>query len=99
MPTTTGPIGRPHGARAPTPSIKHCLKATVLAADRLDGWIRRYVVEHPLRYRPDRILYRSSAAGGRARAISCVLARIGTACCPPTADEAPTSKSGRPYWQ
>ena len=52
MPTATGAIGRPHRARAPTPAIKHCLKATVQAADRLDDWIRRYVVEHPLRYRP-----------------------------------------------
>jgi hypothetical protein len=52
MPTAIGPIGRPHGAQASTPAIKHCLKATVQAADRLDDWIRRYVVEHPLRYRP-----------------------------------------------
>jgi hypothetical protein len=52
MPTAIGPIGRPHGAQASTPAIKHCLKATVHAADRLDDWIRRYVVEHPLRYRP-----------------------------------------------
>jgi len=33
------------------PSIKHCLNATVQAADDLDVWIRRYVAEHPLRYR------------------------------------------------
>jgi hypothetical protein len=46
MPTAIGPIGRPRGAQAPTPAIKHCLKATVQAADRLDDWIRRYVVEH-----------------------------------------------------
>src|SRR5262245_30541610 len=52
MPTAIGPIGRPHRAQAHTPAIKHCLKATVEAADRLDDWIRRYVVEHPLRYRP-----------------------------------------------
>jgi hypothetical protein len=40
MPTAIGPIGRPHGAQASTPAIKHCLKATVHAADRLDDWIR-----------------------------------------------------------
>jgi len=45
-------LGRSHGAQAPTPSIKHCLNATVQAADYLDDWIRRYVLEHPLRYRP-----------------------------------------------
>jgi hypothetical protein len=52
MPTANGPIGRSHRAQVPTPSIKHCINATVQAADRLDDWIRRYVVEHPLRYRP-----------------------------------------------
>jgi hypothetical protein len=36
----------------PKPSTKHCLNATVRAADELDGWIRRYVAEHPLRYGP-----------------------------------------------
>jgi len=35
----------------PTPSVKHCLNATVRAADGLDAWIRRYAIEHPLRYR------------------------------------------------
>jgi hypothetical protein len=35
----------------PTPSIKRCLNATARAADGLDDWIRRYVIEHPLRYR------------------------------------------------
>ena len=48
-PQSAGPPGEAH---APTPSIKHCLNATVQAADYLDGWIRRYVLEHPLRYRP-----------------------------------------------
>src|SRR5262249_49410771 len=38
--------------QAPAPSIKRCLDATVQAADRLDDWIRRYVVDHPLRYHP-----------------------------------------------
>jgi hypothetical protein len=52
MPTISGPTGRRHRVPAPTPSIKRCLNATVQAADRLDDWIRRYVVEHPLRYRP-----------------------------------------------
>ena len=52
MTTLSGPTGRSHRAQAPTPSIKHCLKATLQAADHLDDWIRRYVVEHPLRYRP-----------------------------------------------
>jgi hypothetical protein len=44
-------VSGPHRAQAPTPSIKHCLNATIRAADHLDDWIRRYVVEHPLRYR------------------------------------------------
>jgi hypothetical protein len=57
MTTVSWPIGRSQRAQAPTPSmptpsIKHCLNATIRAADHLDGWIRRYVVEHPLRYRP-----------------------------------------------
>jgi hypothetical protein len=52
MPTVSGPTGRSHRAQTPTPSIKHCLKATVQTADRLDDWIRRFVVEHPLRYGP-----------------------------------------------
>ena len=52
MTTVSGPIGRSHRALAPTPSIKHCFNATIRAADHLDAWIRRYVIEHPLRYRP-----------------------------------------------
>jgi hypothetical protein len=52
MTTVSGPTGRSHRTQALTPSIKHCLNATVRAADHLDDWIRRYVVEHPLRYRP-----------------------------------------------
>src|SRR5262249_19455954 len=52
MSTASAPTCPSHRAQTPTPSIKHCLKATVQAADRLDEWIRRYVVEHPLRYRP-----------------------------------------------
>ena len=67
MATVRGPTGRSHRAQAPraqapraqaprdqarTPSIKHCLNATVRAADHLDDWIRRYVVEHPLCYGP-----------------------------------------------
>jgi len=52
MTTVGGPIGRSQRAHAPTPSIKHCLNATIRAADHLDGWIRGYVVEHPLRYHP-----------------------------------------------
>jgi hypothetical protein len=52
MTTVSGPTGRSHRAQTLTPSIKHCLNATVRAADHLDDWIRRYVVEHPLRYRP-----------------------------------------------
>jgi len=46
---------QPNGSwrdRAPAPSIKRCLNATVQAADRLDDWIRRYVIDHPLRYHP-----------------------------------------------
>jgi hypothetical protein len=38
--------------QSPAPSIKRCLDATVQAADRLDDWIRKYVVDHPLRYHP-----------------------------------------------
>jgi hypothetical protein len=38
--------------QALAPSIKRCLDATIQAADRLDDWIRRYVVDHPLRYHP-----------------------------------------------
>jgi hypothetical protein len=52
MMTVSGPTGRSHRAQTPTPSIKHCLNATVRAADHLDDWIRQYVVEHPLRYGP-----------------------------------------------
>jgi len=57
MTIASGPIGRSQGAQSyraqvPTPSIKHCLNATIRAADHLDHWIRRYVIEHPLRYRP-----------------------------------------------
>jgi hypothetical protein len=52
MTTVSGPTGRSHRARTPGPSIKHCLNATVRAANDLDDWIRRYVVEHPLRYGP-----------------------------------------------
>ena len=52
MPTVSGPTGRSHRAHAPTSSIKHCVNATVRAANDLDDWIRRYVVEHPLRYGP-----------------------------------------------
>jgi hypothetical protein len=52
MTTVSGPTGRSHRARTPTPSIKRCLNATVRAADHLDDWMRRYVVEHPLRYGP-----------------------------------------------
>jgi hypothetical protein len=51
MTTVGGPIGRSQRAHAPTPSIKHCVNATIRAADHLDDWIRRYVIEHPLRYR------------------------------------------------
>ena len=36
--------------QAPAPSIKRCVDATIQAADRLDYWIRRYVVDHPLRH-------------------------------------------------
>jgi len=57
MTTVGGPIGRSqraqsYQAQVPTPSIKHCLNATIRAADHLDGWIPWYVIEHPLRYRP-----------------------------------------------
>ena len=52
MTTVSGPTGGSHRAQTPTPSTKHCLNTTVQAADHLDDWIRRYVVEHPLRYRP-----------------------------------------------
>jgi hypothetical protein len=61
MPIASAPTRPSPGAQAPTPSIKHCLDATVRAADRLDEWIRRYVVEHPLRYRPTE--FQPQAAG------------------------------------
>jgi hypothetical protein len=51
MAIATQPSG-PSRDQPPTPSIKRCLDATVQAADRLDDWIRRYVVDHPLRYHP-----------------------------------------------
>jgi hypothetical protein len=51
MAITIQSSGLSHRAQAPTPSIKRCLDRTVQAADRLDDWIRRYVVDHPLRYR------------------------------------------------
>jgi hypothetical protein len=57
---TGRPMGRSHRPQTPKPSThkpstkptKHCLNATVRAADQLDDWIRRYVAEHPLRYGP-----------------------------------------------
>ena len=61
MSTASAPTRPSHRAQTPTPSIKHCLKATVQAADRLDEWIRRYVIEHPLRYRPTE--FQPQAAG------------------------------------
>jgi hypothetical protein len=51
MTPVRGPTGRSHRAQAPAPSIKRCLNATVQAAGDLDVWIRRYMAEHPLRYR------------------------------------------------
>jgi len=50
-PRTQAPRTQAPRAQAPPPSIKHCLNATVQAADGLDAWVRRYVIEHPLRYR------------------------------------------------
>jgi hypothetical protein len=56
---------RSRRAQVSKPSIKHCLNSTVQAADRLDNWIRRYVVEHPLRYRPTELYAdRTQSAGG-----------------------------------
>jgi hypothetical protein len=52
MPTTTGPSEPSHAAPPSPPALKRCIDATVHAADRLDDWLRRYVVERPLRYRP-----------------------------------------------
>ena len=49
---TPRPSKTPRASITPKPSIKHCLNATVRAADHLDDWMRRYVVEHPLRYGP-----------------------------------------------
>jgi hypothetical protein len=51
-PQTPTPSIKHRPSITPKPSIKHCLNATVRAADDLDDWIRRYVVEHPLRYGP-----------------------------------------------
>jgi hypothetical protein len=49
MAIATQPSG---SSRNQVPSIKRCVDATIQAADRLDDWIRRYVVDHPLRYHP-----------------------------------------------
>ena len=65
MPTAARPSGPAHVAPIPTPSIKRCLDATVQAADRLDDWIRQYVVEHPLRYRPTEFLADRPQPAGR----------------------------------
>jgi hypothetical protein len=71
MPAATAPIGRSPGAQVTTkPSIKQCLNATVQAADRLDDWIRRYVVEHPLRYRPSEFCADRTQSAGRVSAFS-----------------------------
>jgi hypothetical protein len=63
MPTAARPSGPTH--MAPTPSIKRCVDATIEAADRIDDWIRRYVVEHPLRYRPAEFLADGPQPAGR----------------------------------
>ena len=65
MPTAARPSGPAHVAPIPMPSIKRCLDATVQAADRLDDWIRQYVVEHPLRYRPTEFLADRPQPAGR----------------------------------
>jgi hypothetical protein len=70
MPTATWPVGRSRRAQVPKPSIKQCLNATVHAADRLDEWIRRYVVEHPLRYRPTEFGADRMQSAGRVSAFS-----------------------------
>jgi hypothetical protein len=74
MPTATWPVGRSRRAQVPKPSIKQCLNATVQAADRLDEWIRRYVVEHPLRYRPTEFGADPMQSAGRVSAFSRVSA-------------------------
>jgi hypothetical protein len=51
MAIATHPSGSSRN-QSSAPSIKRCVDATVQAADRLDEWIRRYVVDHPLRYHP-----------------------------------------------
>jgi hypothetical protein len=98
MTTVSGPTGRSHRAQTPTPSIKpikHCLNATVRAADDLDDWIRRYVVEHPLRYGPTEFCAdQSQSAKGQKKASSPVLARICIAYCRPISGEPIPSKSG-----
>jgi hypothetical protein len=52
-PSTNKPsTNKPSTNKPSTKPTKHCLNATVRAADELDDWIRRYVAEHPLRYGP-----------------------------------------------
>ena len=65
MSAASGPAGQSYPVLAPTPSIKRCLNATVQAADRLDHWIRRYVIEHPLHYRPTECADQSQSANGQ----------------------------------
>src|SRR5262249_58238782 len=90
MAIATQPTGssRDH---VPAPSIKRCLDATVQAADRLDDWIGRYVVDPSASLSPDRLFFRSAAVSGTASAS--VLPLIGL--CPAIAAErVPSARSG-----
>src|SRR5262249_50185382 len=44
-------LGKQNRAKAPALRLTHCPSPAVQAADSLDDWFRRYVLEHPLRYR------------------------------------------------
>ena len=47
MPTTTRLAGPRPGAPISAHSIKRALRATLAAADQIDDWIRRHVIDRP----------------------------------------------------
>ena len=96
MATVGGPTGRSHRAQAPSikpppPSIKHCVNATVQAADYLDGWIRRYVIEHPLRYRASEFCADQSQSAKRQQPVP----PFSRASASPTADQSLVNRPPR----
>jgi hypothetical protein len=91
--TVSGPTGRSHRAQTPTPSIKHCLNATVRAADHLDDWIRQFVVEHPLRYGPTEFCADQSQSAKGQKPVP-AFSRVSASYCRPISGEPIPSKSG-----